>query len=160
MEEYEGEQVVKIWRTPQYNDWYHETASDTEPNMDLNGQITNVAHFESKCITYSGAKGADGGVVWTEQNDSCLLIPGGSEGLIISDSSNGRSSDDDLVLRFSATVAIDPKVFDFSSHHVMYPSISGHYDVTDSYVQIQNIFAERAADCADGDMACKNNGSK
>ena len=33
---------------------------------------------------------------------------------------------------------------------------SGRYNVTDSYVQIQNIFGERAADCAPGDTACNS----
>ena len=57
------------------------------------------------------------------------------------------------MLRFSATVTLDEAVFKFTNKHVMAISPTGQ-NVTDSYVQIQGMFAERAADCSDSDVVC------
>ena len=155
-EEYDGKQVVRIWRTPQFNDWYKQTQIEDQPYMSLDGQISGVEHFASQCITYTGNNNA-GTIKWTENNESCLLVPGGDDGIKISDSSNGRGANDDLVLRFSATITLSSDVFSFSRNHVLAIAPSGRHNVTDSYVQIQAMFGERAADCADGDTACNTN---
>ena len=157
-EEYAGQNVVRIWRTPQFTDWYKAEASDTAPYMTLSGEIGNVAHFESKCITYSGSENASTGKVsWTSTNDTCMLVPDGQEGIVISDSSNGRGSNDELVLRFSAVIYLSSDIFSFSNKHAIAIGPTGRYNVTDSYVQIQDMFGERASDCASGDTACFNN---
>ena len=155
-ESYNNQTVVKIWRTPQFQDWYKENPRDGEPQMDLSGQISNVAHFESDCTTYDGVENDDGTINWSTTNDTCLLVPDGTDGIRISDSSNGRGAGDELVLRFSATITFSPDVYSFKNKHVIAVAPTGRYNVTDSYVQIQNMFAERAADCADGDTACAN----
>ena len=155
-EEYNGQTVVRIWRTPQFNDWYKETPRDGEPQMDLSGTITNVAHFESSCTSYTGYEAENGTITWETANDTCLLVPDGTDGIRITDSSNGRGAGDELVLRFSATISFNPEAYNFNNHHVMAVAPSGRYNVTDSYVQIQNIFGERAADCAEGDTTCNN----
>lgn len=148
---YNGQTVVQIWRTPQFNDWY------ASSNMDLKGNITGIAHFSSKCTTYSGTlNGTSSTPTWTSTNDSCMLVPEGLEGIKIGDSSNGRGAGNELVLRFSASIAINPQVFSFNSHHVLPVGPSGRVNVTDSYVQIQNMFEERAADCEAGDSQCIN----
>lgn len=157
-EEYENQIVVKVWRTPQYDEWYKENPKATEPAMTLDGEISNVAHFNSSCITYSGSQDeTTGRVFWTQSNDSCVLVPDGIDGIVISDSSNGRGSNDSLVLRFSAVISLTPDVFSFSNKHMLALGPTGRYNVTDSYVQIQNMFGERASDCAAGDTACYNN---
>lgn len=155
LEEYEGQTVVRIWRTPRFNDWYKKNPIEGEPYMNLDGNIENVAHFESACITYTGTEN-NGSVSWKNSNESCLLVPNGTEGIIISDSSNGRDSDDELVLRFSATINISEEFFDFKNHHMIALPPSGRYNVTDSYVQIQGIFTERASDCEVGDTECSS----
>ena len=154
LEEYEGSQVVRIWRTPQYNEWYREQEVSGQPYMSLSGEISNVPHFESSCITYTGDNSQNSASPkWTETNE-CLLVPSGSDGIRISDSSNGRGASDELVLRFSAVIAFAPEVYAFNNHHVLAIPPSGRYNVTDSYVQIQAMFGERAADCAENDTAC------
>ena len=57
------------------------------------------------------------------------------------------------MLRFSATLTLDPAVFEFKNKHVMAISPSGQ-NVTDSYRQVEGMFAERAADCSDSDVIC------
>ena len=158
-EEYNGQTVVRIWRTPQYNEWYKESASETEPYMTLSGEIGNVAHFSSECIKYTGEKGSDGGISWSSTNETCLLVPSGIDGIKVSDSSNGRDSSGDLVLRFSAIITLNPDVYKFTNNHMLAIGPTGRYNVTDSYVQIQNMFEQRAADCSEDDAACNNTNS-
>ena len=155
-EDYNGERVVRIWRTPQFNDWY------ATSNMTKDGSITGIAHFESHCISYSGVTNSITNLTtWSSSNESCKLVPGGSEnGINISDSSNGRTSENELVLRFSAIITVAPEYFDFNNHHVLAIGPTGRHNVTDSYVQIQNMFGERAADCAEDDVACQDEVNK
>lgn len=155
LEEYEGQTVVRIWRTPQFNEWYSSNPKEGDPYISLDGTIENVAHFESACITYIGTEN-NNTVSWKEANESCLLIPDGTDGITITDSSNGRDSDDELVLRFSAVIALDSEFFDFNNHHMLALAPTSRRNVTDSYIQIQNVFGQRAADCEPGDTACSN----
>lgn len=151
IERYNDQNVVRIWRTPQYAEWYR------NENIDLDGEITGIPHFESSCITYRGTQKDDENIVWTATNETCKLIPGSEDpsgGIDITQSSNGRNSSDELVLRFSAVIPFAPEVFNFNNHHMLALSPSGRRNVTDSYSQIQSMFAERAADCAQDDTAC------
>lgn len=150
-QQYNGQTVVQIWRTPQFDDWY------AKSYITLDGTITGVPHFSSKCTTYVGTTSASSETpTWSSFNDSCLLVPDGTEGIKISGSSNGRGAGNELVLRFSASISINPAVYAFNNNHVLAVGPSGRVNVTDSYVQIQNMFGERAADCEDGDTACIN----
>lgn len=138
----EQAEVVKIYRSPRFSDWYK------EGYMTEDGAISDVEHFESECITYTGAE-ASGTMKWVSEND-CMLA---AEDPSIRDSSNGRDSDGNLVLRFSATLTLDSTVFEFNNKHVMAISPNGQ-NVTDSYRQVEGMFAERAADCSDSDVIC------
>ena len=162
-EEYGGQRVVRIWRTPQFNDWYKAEPEDKQPYMSLDGSISNVPHFVSECISYKGEVSKDSiNPKWSETNDSCLLVPGSqdasgtSSGIRINDSSNGRSGEDELVLRFSAVISLNPAVYNFNNHHMITIPPSGRRNVTDSYVQVQAMFGERAKDCAAGDTTCSS----
>lgn len=157
LETYEGQTVVRIWRTPQYNDWYREVEVEGEPYMSLDGEISGVAHFESRCTTYSGVLNSNTGIVnWTSSNEDCTLVPDGDDGIKISDSSNGRDANGDLVLRFSAAITLDQNYYKFGRNHMLAVGPTGRYNVTDSYVQIQSIFGAPATDCAADDTACNN----
>ena len=134
--------VVKIYRSPRFSDWYK------AGYMTADGAISGVNHFDSQCITYTGAE-ASGTMKWISDN-SCMLS---AEDPIIRDSSNGRDSNGNLVLRFSATLTLDPAIFEFKNKHMMAISPSGQ-NVTDSYRQVEGMFAERAADCSDSDVIC------
>ncbi len=138
----EDASVVKVYRSPKFSEWYK------AGYMDESGNITGVNHFKSSCITYTGSE-ANGTMKWVTDN-SCMLS---ADDPLIKDSSNGRDTDGNLVLRFSATLTLEPGVFEFKNKHVMAISPSGQ-NVTDSYRQIQGMFAERAADCSDSDVIC------
>lgn len=160
LEEYEGEQVVRIWRTPQYNDWYKEKETPGQPYMNLNGNISNVAHFKSACITYIGDDSqSKTNPKWTTDNQCSLVHDdfNGTEGINIIESSNGRDTTNELVLRFSAEIYLDPDAYQFENHHMLAIAPSGYRNVTDSYVQVQAMFGQRASDCEEGDSSCQNN---
>ena len=57
------------------------------------------------------------------------------------------------MLRFNATITLDENVFLFVNKHMMAISPTSQ-NVTDSYRQVEGMFAERAADCADSDVVC------
>ena len=160
-EDYEGQKVVRIWRTPQFNDWYKTEEKSNQPYMGLDGEIKNVAHFESQCYQYSGDdSGSRANPKWDETND-CHLIEdqtGEAEnGITIDESSNGRDMANELVLRFTATIKVAPEAYEFNKTHLLALAPSDHRNVTDSYVQVQSMFGQRASDCAEGDTACKTN---
>lgn len=163
LEDYDGQKVVRIWRTPQLS-WYHSSKSSNDssepsgngPNMTEDGVITNVAHFNSECIHYK-VETRDGEAKKIDSSDnSCYVVAGGDEAVKKIDSSNGRSDSEDLVLRFELEITLDPGVYSFNSHHFMAISPSSRYNVTDSYVQVQNMFTKRAKDCAPDDADCKS----
>ena len=157
-EDYNGTTVVRIWRTPQYKEWYKEKQVEGQPYMSLDGQISGVEHFESACITYTGnASNNSSSPKWISANESCLLVPNGDEGIAISDSSNGRDSNGELVLHFAATISLSPEVYKFKNTHMMTLPSNGRRNVTDSYSQIQAMFSERAKDCDKNDLTCSSN---
>ncbi len=158
---------VKIWRTPQFTKWYK------MDRIDLKGQISNVEHFQSACYSYSGAEatvpvqnqqpttpGLNIGntnktekiVRWTSTND-CMLAPDGLEDV---ESNNARDQSDNLVLKFSGKITLAKPFFVFTNKHMIAIGPYGQ-NVTDSYVQIGNMFAQEAKDCAPDDAACLNN---
>ncbi|MDO4742195.1 MAG: hypothetical protein Q4A79_02365 [Candidatus Saccharibacteria bacterium] len=155
-EDYNGNTVVRIWRTPRFNDWYKTIPSSDSPYMSLDGTISNVPHFKSRCFSYYGTEEYDGNITWSKTENTCKIVPGGMDGITINSSSNGRDDSNELVLRFSATILIDMEFYDFSNHHLIALAPASRVNVTDSYVQIQNMFGRRAKDCAENDTACKN----
>ncbi len=159
LEEYDDQKVVKIWRTPQKS-WYKENPEENEPQMTEDGVISNVAHFESQCINYQLTI-KNGKVTKIDDTDNtCELSPGeeDEDRIQILESSNGRNSDEELVLRFTATINLAPEIYNFNNPHMIALGPPERRNVTDSYVQIQSIFAERAKDCQEGDTACNKNG--
>jgi hypothetical protein len=157
-EEFNGQTVVRIWRTPQFSEWYKENPVEGQPKMTLSGEISNVPHFKSNCIKYTGDnRESSANPKWTPVNDTCLLVPDGDDGIKITESSNGRNASDELVLRFSAILSLSKEIYKFSNSHLVAIPPSGKRNVTDSYVQVQAMFGERAADCAEDDIDCKSN---
>lgn len=154
---YDNKEVIRIWRTPQYSDWYSSNESEGKPYMSLSGEIMNVPHFESSCISYSGSI-IDGSPKWSESNESCLLVPDGTDGIKILSSANARNnSTNELVLNFEAQISINSDAYLFARKHFLAIAPSGRHNVTDSYVQIQSMFGERATECSEDDALCQSN---
>lgn len=154
IEEYNDRKVVKVWRTPQFDRWYRRSY------MSEDGRISGIAHFESACLTYSSERQSATNLKWSSLNDNCLLVPAGDDGIEILESSNAEDSSGNLVLRFTATITLNPDVYNFNNHHMIALAPPGRRNVTDSYNQIQSMFAERAKDCREDDIECKTNGDE
>ena len=154
--DYEGKKVIKVWRTPNYNEWYK---NNDKTNITLDGVIQGVPHFNSKCITYTG-NGSNNSdkPKWSSEN-TCNLInltDNADNGIKIAESSNGRDANEELVLRFNATIYVNSEFYKFNNHHMMALPPDDRVNVTDSFVQIQDMFSQRATDCEDGDASCKS----
>jgi len=143
--DYRDVKIMKIWRTPQFSEWYK------KDYMDLSGGISGVPHFVSECINYSGTE-LDETIRWTSNNE-CMLM---DSDITISNSSNGRDASNNLVLRFEAAVTLNEEPLKFANKHVMAIGPNGQ-NVTDSYVQIEGMFGERAEDCQSNDVVCVAN---
>ena len=140
---------VKIWRTPRFDRWYK------DEHLSLDGVISGIEHFQSACYKYSGAEVTNRGkssIRWTSAND-CYLV---KDGLTITGSSNGRDSNGNLVLRFSASASYDDAFFRYSNKHMIAIGPMGQ-NVTDSFIQIGGMFAQEAEPCAEGDLECLGN---
>lgn len=133
---------VRIWRTPQFDKWYE------AGQMSLDGAVTGIEHFDTVCYKYKGTL-IDGKPRWSSTND-CLLA---EDGLRITSSSNGRDDSNNLVLRFTASVEFAEDFFAFKNKHMIAIGPMGQ-NVTDSYVQVGNMFTQEARECEEGDTEC------
>ncbi len=138
---------VKVWRTPQFTEWHNGGL------MELDGVVSGIEHFESACTHYSGQMVSSSPVAkWTSTNE-CMIAP---DGLTVTDSSNGRDESENLVLKFTATMKVDPAFFAFQNKHMIAIGPMGQ-NVTDSFVQIGNIFTQEAHECGENDTECLTN---
>lgn len=128
----ESDGVVCIYRTPQKS-WYER---DGKGYMKEDGSIDNIEHFESKCITYEITDDRK-----LNSTNSCDMSP---EGIEVISSTNGKSSGGELVLMFSAVLHLNPEVFSFANKHMITITPSGRQNVTDSFIQDGDMFAEKA----------------
>ncbi len=125
--------LVCIYRTPLYSDWYK------MGQITVEGEIKGIEHFASECITYSGVE-ENNTVHWSSTN-RCDMAPDGIE---ISNSTNGRDTGGELVLMFSGILHMNPEVFSFNNKHMITITPSGRQNVTDSFIQVGDMFAEKA----------------
>lgn len=130
----DGTDLVCIYRTPQFKDWYKRGYLDTS------GLISGIEHFESQCIQYSGNEDALGNIKWGSTN-SCEMAP---DGVTIDQSTNGKDTGGKLVLMFSAVLHMNPEVFSFVNKHMVTVAPTGRQNVTDSFIQVGDMFAEKA----------------
>lgn len=138
---------AKVWRTPQFTAWHNGGL------MELDGAISGIEHFESECTKYSGQMVSGSATAkWTSTNE-CMIAP---DGLTVTDSSNGRDESDNLVLKFTATMKVEPAFFAFQNKHMIAIGPMGQ-NVTDSYVQIGNMFTQEARECGENDTECLTN---
>lgn len=123
------------------------TETEKEDYIKSNKDNEGGYYFESECIAYGEGDGK------FSEADTLVQCPLLAAEPTIRDSSNGRDSNNKLVLRFNANITISKKVFMFASKHMRIVSPS-RQNVTDSYTQIRNMFTEKASDCDPSDTQC------
>lgn len=78
------------------------------------------------------------------------------DGLEVASSSNARNESNNLVLKFTASLNVAPEFFSFQNKHMIAIGPMGQ-NVTDSYLQIGNMFTKAATECDENDTECLNN---
>ena len=96
---------------------------------------TKGYYFESSCLQYDNGKFDEAATL-----EQCPLL---SEEPNIGDSSYGRNSEDEMVLSFSSTLTITRDVFLARNKHVQVIGPT-RQNVTDSYIQVRDMFTEAA----------------
>ena len=127
-----GKGLTCIYRTPQKS-WYER---DGNGYMKEDGTISDIPHFESKCVTYSLTEDRK-----LNSTNSCDMSPDGIE---VINSTNGKAAGGELVLMFSAVLHVNPEVFSYANKHMITITPSGRQNVTDSFVQVGDMFTEKA----------------
>ena len=101
-------------------------------------------YFESACLKYN----EDTNLFDEEETlKACPVLAEG--GLAVNSSSYGRGAEDQMVLSFSANVTLNPEVFK-SKNKFMQIVGPSRQNVTDSYVQIRDMFTEKARELENG----------
>ena len=76
--------------------------------------------------------------------------------LVVTDRNSGRNAQtNEVVLRFSARLTPNRELFAFRNKHMLVLGVD-RQNVTASYVQIRDMFEEKALDCEPGDTECEN----
>ena len=176
----------KIYRTPQFTDWYdgkafytksdgveddrpaRETSPDGKtvyntvyykytPKLEVSdGSVSGIPHFESKCITYSG----------TETEGDAEGKPGvkwsaDNSCVLVPDGiqvteSSNGRGDDERLVLAFSTV-IKINPDAFAFKNKHVMTIGPNgQNVTDSYVQLEKLFTAPATECSEGDTECNN----
>ncbi len=132
-----GVECVKIRRTyidESDKNLYKEGTDNLakEDEMTVNGY-----YFESACLSY----GSDGKIDEKASLEKCPLL---SEEMKVSQPTQSRDDDGNMIVRFNANVPISRKIFEDRANHV---TIIGptRQNVTDSYVQIREMFVNGEA---------------
>ena len=137
-EEDEGEETatiakedIKIRRT-------YLSESDMEHYRNGNDDLAKGAgikgyYFESSCLKYTDGKLDEAATL-----EACPLL---SDAPSIGDSSYGKNADGQLALSFSAALPMNRQVFLSSNKHIRVIGPS-RQNVTDSYIQIRDMFDE------------------
>ena len=98
---------------------------------------TGKYYFESECIEYD----ENGKFSEDLTLEACPILAEG--GLQTGNSSFGRGAEDKMVLSFSVNMTLDKRVLSSSSKHMRIIGPS-RQNVTDSYVQVRDMFTEKA----------------
>ena len=129
---------IKIRRT-------YLSESDMEHYRNGNDDLTKEAgikgyYFESACLKYSDGKFDEKATL-----EACPLL---SDAPNIGDSSYGRNADGQLALSFSASLPMSRAVFLSSNNHIRVIGPT-RQNVTDSYIQIRDMFDEAPEELED-----------
>ena len=100
---------------------------------------TGKYYFESQCLQYDDSGNFDEEATISE----CSILS--EDGLFVSNSGWGKGPEDKMVLSFSVNLTLDPRLFLSSSKHMQIIGPS-RQNVTDSYIQVRDMFAEKARD--------------
>ena len=131
---------IKIRRTYKNSD-DREKYKNGDDTMAVDGaEKVKGYYFESSCLKY---KSDDGSFDEASTIAACSVIPVDSS-MLIGDSSYGKGEDGSMVLTFSASVPLNANIF-LSSNRNMRVIGPSRQNVTDSYIDVRDMFTEKPA---------------
>ena len=104
--------------------------------------IVSGYYFESECLQYD----SDGQFDEVTTHEACPLLTGD---VVVSSSSFGKDSNDDLVSSFSVMLPISNDVYLSKNHHMMIVG-PNRQNVTDSYIQVHDMFEAAVSETEEG----------
>ncbi len=107
------------------------------------GEAVSGYYFESACLQYDD----DGNFSEVDTISTCPLL---SDVVSVGDSSFGRDSNDELVLSFSVSLPISHDIYVAKNRHMMIVG-PNRQNVTDSYIQIHDMFEAAVKDVDEND---------
>ncbi len=93
-------------------------------------------YFESKCNSYT----EDGKLDKDARLENCPLV---TEEVVVNDSSFGKDSNEQTVVTFTTTVYVNMEIFKGANNHMQIIGPT-RMNVTDSYIQVRDMFTEKA----------------
>ena len=130
--------LIKIRRTYKDQNDLNEYKNGQDQKEELDKDAGRY-YFESACLQYT-----DKGEFDEERTiKECPVLA--EDGLYIGSEGYGKGAEDQLVLSFSATLTINGAYFKAGNKHMQVIGPS-RQNVTDSYVQIRDMFTEKAHD--------------
>ncbi len=130
--------LIKIRRTYKDQNDLNEYKNGQDQKNELDKDAGRY-YFESACLQYTEKGEFDEEATIKE----CPVLA--EDGLYIGSEGYGKGSEDQLVLSFSATLTINDMFFKAGNRHMQVIGPS-RQNVTDSYVQIRDMFTEKAHD--------------
>jgi len=130
-------EVITIRRTYDSSEDREQYKAGNDSKGERDSDSSSHYYFESACLKYD----ADGQFDEESTLEACPVL--GESGVSTPNSSYGRGSNDEMVLSFSASVNVNSAIFK-SANKFMQIIGPSRQNVTDSYVQIRNMFGEPA----------------
>jgi len=134
--------ILRTYKTSQERDKY-KLGEDPYAKKTEQGN-TGKYYFQSQCLEYKG----DGSFDEEASRAKCPLVSGGDSGFTTNEARYGKGDGNEMVLNFEARIVVDPRVF-LSKHKHMQIIGPDRQNVTDSYVQIRNMFGQKASSGGD-----------
>ena len=138
---------------------YRDEPMDDDDIEKLDGEEKEY-YFKHECVRYAkNGEDKDGNVVWAVNND-CYLAEGRNDMLIpehkdgADESNNGK-----MVLKFTAMLTLDPEILSFKNKHLILMTPT-RKNVTDSYLQIDDMLNGGVRLCDEGTGNCNAGGGK
>ena len=126
--------ILRTYRTSQEKEEYKLGKDPYAKKTDESN--TGKYYFESKCLVYKD----DGSFDEDGSRANCPLVNGTVN---TSEAHYGKGDSNEMILNFSARMIVDSRVF-LSKHKHMQIIGPDRQNVTDSYVQIRNMFGQKA----------------
>lgn len=137
-EEFKDEEEITILRSYKSSDEKEACKQGNNIRGKKTDNCTKGYYFESRCIVY----GDDGKIDRTQTIANCPII---TDTITASSPTSARDQDGNWASSFDAIIPVNTDIFIASNHHVIIYGPT-RQNVTDSYVQVRDMFTERISE--------------